>query len=316
MFAQQDFKQRLAEMMQELKESFSIVTSSDEVNNKLHPQQNMTKGGIGVLDEKLELVNSYGLDVESLDFSIDELSMEELEEKLLCALNSNIQSEIMRKLEEVKTETEWGVYSRYCYADCDLEAHEVYAWDSNDWLLYGFTYTQEGDSIAIDFESVKRKKYVIADFEEGEQASPFAPMFADIEQRLEQKIHDNSELETKYQAASDTVTSMQTELNELRQYKADVEERIAESKRAEIFAQFEELEGIEAFEALKENCKELELDVIEEKCFAIRGRNGISAAAKYSLEKEGMPKIIVARETVVVDAPYGGIVEEYLEKNN
>ena len=49
---------------------------------------------------------------------------------------------------------------------------EVYCWDRNDWLLYGFGYKLNGDSVVIDFESKKRKKYTIVDFDEGEQPSP------------------------------------------------------------------------------------------------------------------------------------------------
>ena len=67
-----------------------------------------------------------------------------------------------------------------------MEVKEVYCWDRNDWLLYGLAFTVDGDSITIDFASAKRKKYVIADFEGGEQASPIAPVFEMIEGKLKE----------------------------------------------------------------------------------------------------------------------------------
>ncbi len=64
--------------MQELKESFQTVQPSHEV--VIHPQ-NYSEGGEEVLEQKKALAAEYGLDIESLDFSIDDLSVEELREK-------------------------------------------------------------------------------------------------------------------------------------------------------------------------------------------------------------------------------------------
>ena len=136
-----------------------------------------------------------------------------------------------------------------------MEVQEVYCWDTNDWLLYGCTYTMNGDSVVIDFGCKKRKKYIIADFESGEQDSPFAPVYA----QMEKKIQDNAELEAKYQTASDTIESMKAELDKLRKFKSDTEASIAQDARNEVFAQFEDLVGVEAFEALRDACDEMDI---------------------------------------------------------
>lgn len=327
MFSKQDFKQQLSEMMHELKESFKQVTTSPEVDNT-HPQNYSMEGGEKVLEDKMNLVAKYGIDVESLDFSIEDFTVEELAEKFETmkaassegesapaataghdsaedkfALTGNIVDELYRVLGEVKIEREWGECTRYCYVDCDFELNEVYCWDSSDWLLYGFTYAVDGDSITINFDSKKRKKYVIADFDEGEQPSPFAPVFAD----MEQKLHDNAEWKAKYQTASDTIMSMETELGELRQFKTDTETAIAKGERDDVFAQFEDLVGVEAFEMLRENCMEYDIEALEEKCYAIRGRNG--SMAKFAIENK-IPKLKVEK-TDVSNEPYGGIFSKY-----
>lgn len=330
LYSKQDFKKQLSEMMQDLKESFSLVNSSYEDDNT-HPQNYSMEGGEEVLQGKTELAVKYGIDVETLDFSLEDFIEEELIEKFEAmkadadnqqepaeepeqpeqkfALTSNVVEELHRVLEEAKIEREWGECIRYWYVDCDFDASEVYCWDTNDWLLYGFAYSVNGDSIVIDFESKKRKKYVIADFDEGEQASPFAPMFA----QMEQMIQDGAQWEAKYQTASDTISTMEKELGELRQFKATTESAALESAREEVFARFEDLVGVEAFEALRENCAEYDVESLEEKCYAIRGRNG--SVAKFSAESKS-PKLKVDK-TDISNEPYGGIFAQYgIESNN
>ena len=328
LFSKQDFKEQMSKMMQDLKETFALVNTSTEVDD-INTQQ--TEGGEKVLQEKIELAEKFGIDIDTLDFCLDDFSVEELTAKFEAianaeqepvaeepaepeagepevfasdepaqepepeqdtfALNNNVVEEIMRGLHDVKVEREWGICDRYLYVDCDMDANEVYCWDTNDWLLYGFTYSANGDAITIDFESKKRKKYVIEDFDAGEQPSPFAPVF--------------EQLEAEYQAASEKVTAMETELGELRQFKQDADEKAAKQARDEIFAKFEDLVGVEAFDALKQNC-DLDADALEEKCYAIRGRN--NTVAKFSLEKT--PKMKVVKEKIS-DEPYGGLFAEY-----
>ena len=105
---------------------------------------------------------------------------------------------------------------------------------------------------------------------------------------------------------------METELGELRQFKADTESAALESAREKVFAQFEDLVGVEAFEALRENCAEYDAESLEEKCYAIRGRNG--SVAKFSLENK-TPKLKVDK-TDISNEPYGGIFTQYGIESN
>lgn len=302
------------------------------------------------MHEKTELAAKYGIDIEALDFGLDEFSIEELAEKFEAmkaeaeakaaaeaapeaetfsaeseaesdaeaapepeaepeqdnfALTSGITEELYRCLDAVTVEREWGTCRRYCYVDCDFEAMEVYCWDTNDWLLYGFRYSMNGDSAVIDFESRKRMKYAIVEFDEGEQTSPVAQVF----ERMEEQLRDGKQWEEKYQTASDTITSMETELKELRQFKADTENAALQSAREEVFAQFEDLIGVEAFDALRENCESYsDMEALEEKCYAIRGRAGTQA--KFALGEKA-PKLKVVRENNLEKEPYGGIFAHF-----
>lgn len=326
-FSKQDFKQQLSEMMLDLKESFNKVTTSVEDDNITQNKHSM-EGGEKVLEKK-ELIAMYGIDVESLDFSIDDFTVEELEEKFKAmqevtsegtsepeaepvvepdaqdnfSLTGNVLEEIHRALESVKIEREWGECSRYFYVDSDFEAMEVYCWDATDWMLYGFNYKPNGDNVEIDFESKKRKKFVIVDFDEGEQVSPMANVF----ELIESKLSENAEFAVKYQAASDTITTMEKELGELREYKLKAEEAIARGERDEVFAQFEDLVGVEAFDELKVKCMEYDLETLEEKCFALRGKHGVKV--NFSNETK-VPKLPIEK-TKEEKLPYGGIFKKY-----
>ena len=289
--------------------------------------------------DKQNLIEKYSIDVNTLDFSIDDFTVEALEEKFKAiteadkksdpevdidknkfALTSNVVDEIMRALDAEKIQCEWGEWgecSRYFFGDCDFDAMEVYCWDRTDWLLYGFSYKTNGDSIEIDFENKKRKKYVIVDFDEGEQVSPIAQVFEQMEQVITDKFAASAEFEAKYQNASETITSMEAELEELRKFKADTEtaamEEARKSEIAEVFAKFEDLVGVEAFENLKTDCDadcmKFELDALEEKCYAIRGRRGIQTKMNFSQKAPKLP--IETPENNKADQPYGGLFEEY-----
>lgn len=333
-FSKQDFKQQLAQMMLEIKESFSVVNSSlkVDINTKNYSTE---EGGERTLDEKMNLIAKYGIDKDQIDFSIEDITIDDLEQKLksyteasntrsdisenaptdetadsktdtgtdeIFKLESNFMDELIRVLESETIQYEWGECVRYWFIDYDKDINTVYCWDAEDLLLCGFTYTVSGDSVTINYADKKRKKYEIVDFDEGEQASPVAQVF----EMLKNKIRSNTELEAKYRTAADTIARMETELSELRRFKADAEEANIRSAKEEVFARFDDLIGIEAFEALKENRDRYDIETLEEKCFAIRGRNSVVKFAaeqkshKLKIAKEGMEK-----------APYGGLFEQY-----
>ena len=75
---------------------------------------------------------------------------------------------LIEALRQVKyTDPYWGETCKYLYVDFDTSVNEVYCYDCEDWKLYGFTYSMNGDNVVIDFESKKRKKFSIVDFDEG-----------------------------------------------------------------------------------------------------------------------------------------------------
>ena len=331
LFSYDEMKKQMADMMSDLKNEFSLVVPPVGDNDK-HPQNHPMEGGEKVLNEKLALVAEYGLEVENLEFSIEDLTLEELREKFEAmkpaepavdpvvdepaepkadfALAGQIRDEIYNALSAEKIECCWGEMTRYHYVDHDHEALQVYCYDAEDWKLYGFAYSMNGDNVVIDFESKKRMKFAIVDFDEGEQFAPFAGVFEEI---TKQYTANDTQWSEKYQTASDTITSMENELGTLRQFKTDTEAATLAAAQEEVFAQFEDLVGVEEFDALREHCAEYELDALEEKCYAIRGRKGTTA--KFTTESKP-PKLKVDKTNPVSNDPYGGLFARYGHTDN
>lgn len=355
-FSRESYQEKFKLMMQELKEiNYSVISSLDEVDDNTYPQNtNSTEGGM-MVDAKLELAKEYSIDVEALDFNIEDFTVEELKEKFEAmtaeqepagevetetpepseeqqeetgdvetevvepeaeveapavetepeqyALTGETVEEIRRALCSVTATTEWGECCQYCYFDCDFELSEVYCWDVTDGFLYGFKYTMDGDNVVIDFESKARKKFAITDFDEGEHGSQMFQMFEQINAELAAR----AEYKTKFEAAQSELETLTAEVKDLRAFKKDIQDEEKKAVYAEALADFSDLEGIEAFDALMENKMEYDLDVLVEKCFAIRGKN--MANLKFSAAPKAS-KIKVSLEKPEND-PYGGVVEKY-----
>lgn len=343
MFGMDNFKEKYAEMMEEFKKSFKKVNTS--IEDDIHPQISM-EGGEEHLENKMELLTKFGLSVDQIDFDIETMSIEELEAELnsrfaaeegeeqevaedvetnedeqdenqFSLTGEQFREELIDALHAETMETVWGEMCRYMYCDYDSDAMEVFCYDVDDWKLYGFKYSMDGDNVVIDFESKKRKKFSIVDFDEGDAELSYKAMFDTVvdasvsatASRLNAEFEaTRTELEEKYNAASNTIESMNSELNELRQYQQNqlATERAADEDA--VFAMFADLNGIEAFEELKGSCAELSIEELEEKCYAIRGRNTTHTFANKTQKTTRLP---VEKNNKATDEPYGGLFLEF-----
>lgn len=318
LFDKNSVSKQFSIMMQELKEMVSMSQPQQEVVI----QEKLLKGGREALEQKYELLAKYGFTEDNIDFNLEEITVEDLEFTLeeLKALDTNsdpvisdtyalteqFREELLCALSSEKIETCFGEMNRYYYFDYDAEASEVYCHDSEDWKLYGFAYSMNGDSVIVDFESKKRKKFAIVDFDEGEQPAFFAEIFSNAVSKFET---NDSQWAEKYEGASATISAMEVELGELRQFKSEIDNAAAKAERDDLFSRFEDLVGVEAFENLRSNCDEMSLEDIEERCFAIRGRN--SGSLSFSQKPQGAPKLKVDFGSSVESEPYGGAFVEY-----
>lgn len=195
---------------------------------------------------------------------------------------------IIESLKQVTYTDEWGTWPRYGYTDYDPQEQEVFVYDYEDWNLYGFKYEMNGDIVVIDFDSKKRKKFAYVDYDDGDATGTYMYMLDGLNAKFSAIIG---------------------EISELRNYKKSIEDSEREAQKSEVFSKFEDLIDDEGFKSLRENCSGLSIQEIEDKCYAIRGRN---VQVKFS---QGTPKpvrIPVERnKNKDADEPYGGVFVEF-----
>ena len=182
---------------------------------------------------------------------------------------------------------EWGSWPRYCYVDYDPVACEVYAYDNEDWNLYGFAYSMNGDAVVIDFDSKSRKKIAFVDFEGGDAQFSYK--------------HVMDTATAKFEAVAGEVAG-------LREYKRGIENAERKAAEDEVFARFADIAEDERFRNLKDNCAEMSIQDIEDKCFAIRGRN---VQMKFSMDNKPVRLPVDGGKVADADEPYGGVFIEF-----
>ena len=308
LFSLNDFRARMAEMMEDFKQSYSMVPSEQE------DDRNHSEEGGDTLEEAMEPIVSeeaaeaveteneavmveepaeeYSVQeaseaIEEESYSVEEPAEEPAEESDAepvkdYALDSDICNELCRVVSEEKIEQPWGLCSRYFLVDFDQDLGEVYVQDCSDWLLYGFRYFMNGDRAVVDFASKHRVKYAIVPFDEG-SVDQGASVFSKIAEQFA------SEIET------------------LRAFKAETERKEDEAARIAVFASFHDLDGVEDFEDLKENNSACDIETLREKCYAIRGK--ISEVVTFSAAPSAI-KLPIERKTYA-EEPYGGVVTRY-----
>lgn len=194
---------------------------------------------------------------------------------------------VLDALHTVLMTDEWGSWPRYCYTDYDPNSHEVYAYDNEDWNLYGFKYTMNGDNVVIDFDSKKRKKLAFVDFDNGSTQFSYQHMMDSVNARF---------------------ATVVKEVGELRAYKKGVEADARKAQEDEVFAKFADLSDDDSFMALRANCAEMSIQDIEDKCFAIRGRK---VKMQFSATPGGVRLPVEDTTKFNTDEPYGGIFVTY-----
>lgn len=321
MFECSDCKQQFALMMKELKESFQTVSASngDDID--------INREGGESLDENMKLNHGSETDnghEEGVAAVSEETPGEPAQDVSEPIADAGDDTQFALSAEQFKTElcdalrkemvsTDWGDYPRYSYCDYDGDAGEVFAFDSEDWNLYGFKYSMNGDNVVVDFGSKKRKKFSIVDFDEGDdETASFDTAF----QLYSTIASDKSERKysDRIAAAEAEVAKLNDEVASLRKYR---EEKMAcerAAEESEIFENFQDLEGNTEFEALKSNCAELSIDALQEKCYAIRGRN---VKLTFSTEKKRSTVRIPVEQhdQPKADEPYGGLFLEFPPAN-
>lgn len=306
MYSQSGTHDKYSEMMKDYKAMLSEISKSTQ-----------KKGG-DIMDKKQELIKNYAVDVSDLD--IENISIEDLTSELESrkfALESDVCQKLIHAMDDKKTkitldDDSFYEVRKYWFVDYDSESKEVYYADCENRQLVGFNYELKGDDVVVDESTAKRKKYAIVDYVEGDKEieSAVFNMVDEVKSQFYSTLKSNKE---QYEASLASITAEKTELEEYKKAK-EAEERKAQEDA--VFAKFSNLAGVNEYETLKAEHEGMNISDIEEKCYAIMGKNGMSFSKKTDKPLAfGIDKNVggVADKNSVIDDTndYGGLFAKF-----
>lgn len=226
-----------------------------------------------LLNEKLKLVEQYGLKLDDLDFELSAYTVDELEDKL-AAIRARLG---LALVEEDDTPAAPSAEDHVGVDDMSSPPEVAPTVDSQ-----GDDFEEHSD----EEEDPKKKNPEDEDEDEFDCAG------------------EDDKTKQPYAMTNEEFASLKAELDELRAFKNEV---LAE-KKAAVFSRFPDLESNEDFKKLKENAATFDLETIEEKCFAIRGKTMSFSANSVHRKAPALP--VYNHEPA--QEPYGGLVNKYL----
>lgn len=138
----------------------------------------------------------------------------------------------------------------------------------------------------------------------------------EVSEAVEETTEDVSvDYSVEYSTLKEQYDILMAEVEELREYKANIEAEKRANAEAEVFSKFEKLNDLEAFTKLKESASEYSLEDLEEKCFAIAGKYGINlfeSAEEVSEDSVNTKFSLIAEEKK--ESAYGDLFERYSNK--
>lgn len=307
-FEQLEFKEKFIMMMEELKSTLSdcnINTSKE--------------GGNDDLNEKLELVAKYNLTVESLEFNLEDFTVEEIELKLKEFVESNNKKDFSATYNQKRDALRNALDSKHV-TDSNgiiIESTYFYVMDFDDTFVYVEKdfWSESGDfeethgRFSYSFDEETLEATITSDWEE----MYLMWLTADEKKALDDTRGKYEVIVAEYEEYKNSHSVTDDQFNELKEYREMKmsEERVAAEQ--EIFEHFDkQLNGKEEYENLKLNSKDYDVDALEKECYFILGK----FTANFSAKKEKKVETIkLPVETTIADDSYcGGIIERYTKK--
>lgn len=277
-----------------------------------------------------KMLSKYNITEDQITFSIEGLNEGEIttlfEEHFAqnnnpsqdFALSSQFVDELMDSLSSEKFKTEYGTYSKYCYADHDTEVSEVYAFSREDWKLYGFTYVINGDSVKVDFNTQKRKKYAIVDFQDSEPED--GSLYNLVQPVIEAAISYTTEtVKTEFETEMQSLKDLYSDYDELKTFKEQKDADDMNARKEGILTDdsYFDVKDLPSFKNLMEHMEDYSLEEIEKAADDIlldytKKANIESAKASSTFSSTASKRVsIQSHEGNKTPRPYGTLFDEY-----
>lgn len=323
-----DFQLQFSEMLKEFK----------ELNNNEDNCLTNTGGDLQTMDEKMAVLEKFNKTIEDLDFSIEEMSVEELSQKMEELFSEPVNNEpvietdpVVENFENqdkpVVAESFSATYRQKRDAlDKALTPifikngegdviDETYFWlrdfddtyvyvEKSHWYVGG--YDCENGRFSYTFDETTVEATITGEFEQMYQVWLTAEEKAAVDAEranFEALTEQFNTLQTEFDTYKENYSTENTVVAELSAYKVANEANAVFAKYASSIGETKE------FGELKENYMNYTVAELEKECIYIRGLH-----AETAVEPQSKPITFSVIPETKEEKPYGGIFEKYLNK--
>ena len=323
-FSQFDFGSQVQELLFEINESIKQFSSNQSSNLEVD-DINFSAKEDKKLDERMELIAKYGLIIEELDFSIEEISLEDLEEKLKEFTKEEDKKEVsfsatyrqkrdaLNNALDPKIERDNDgnlIYEEY-YWVFDFDDEYVYV-ERSTWTVENCENTYGRYTYAFDEGTLTAA--IISEFEE----MVLTWLTIEENQKLQEERNNANveyeKLKTEFDEYKNNYSTPNSEVERLENFEKDT--LINQRTEAEeiLFTQFDEkIKGVEEYEALKTKASEFSLEDLEKECFVILGKQSANFTAKPTKKEKVKIEFNKAQNQEQEDE-FGDLFDKYLKK--
>lgn len=316
---------------EQLKSEFSLMMSQLKELAFSINKESCKEGGMS-MQEKLELLQKYGLTVESIDFEIEDLTIEQLQEKIDEFVSNGENGEgdtgetgndetklfsaTYREKRDAISKALTPIYVRNTEGDIVEETSywlqdfdDTFAFVEKDHYTLN-TYDYVNGRFAYSFDDSNMTVTITGEFEEVVLVRMTKEEKAKLDADKSQLEKSFADLQEEFESYKKTYKTEESEVEELKKFK---ENRLAgERKDAldNIFSNFDEkLKDNEEYEALKAGVGDMSIDEVSEKCYAILGKKEFKI--KFNFNNENKPVKIPIKPPTKGEDPYNGLFEKY-----
>ena len=343
-FSKNDFNA----VMDEMKEKILLCFNGINLN--------CSKEGGNTLDEKLAILEKFNKTVEDLDFSIEDLSVEDLEAKMVELFKEPMSEPVVsdpvvepsvepasepvaeptvepvvepeptvepvafsatykekrKALNEaldpiiVKDAEGYYVEETYFYVE-DFSDEYVFV-ERNHWTRDN--YETKFGRFSYTYDENTMTATITSSFEE------MVKVWLTLEEKanLDAERANYESLKTEYSEYKENHSVENSEVEELKTYKATKEAEERKCAENILFSEYEERIGeTEEFKTLKEKASEFSLDALKKECLCIVGMYSMTNKAKETKKPDSLKFSFEPKEETE-DEPYGGLIKHYLNK--
>lgn len=329
-----------------IKDSDTFATKFSEIINKANDLAiNKRKDDIRVKRE--EIIAKFSLlneNIEGYKEIVDNsnLNDEELEKQLFSLSQNQLKSYIREELACKKTikkywDGEAYESNQYYLEDVLSDDNTIVAYNTVDYKYYGIPYTVNGDKISLDYS--KSKRYVYGDwrpYNEGdtEPLDVVQQFSTDIIGQAKTEIEktkesfnakDSSEykslenelntVKADFATLQSDKASLDAEVEELRKFKLEIEQKETEATVIEVLDKYSELQDIEGYEKVVENKFNVALDELEKnlKVFAFDNNIILNKKQKFSAKPKEPTNIPTENNQTQYSCGAWDILDKYKE---